>query len=219
MSGKEREDCNQGLTSAQGEQTMTTRLTEHLRRGDVQLVRHHARESRHEEHEDVDVAVKEGVRPNQEDALGRDLIPHRQGDGDLHSPGKDEPLSSCVGATTRDYTHPEDSLARLEGVVDGKRPEEVWDDGQYPIPKPRRRMSAARPMLATSDPPAEQVRDLDWRPARFPDLTATSSKSASSTITMDSRNAIPVGGQRTNPRPRQHLAPAHQRKSPLTRRT
>ncbi len=126
---------------------MTTKPTEHLRRGDVQLVRHHAGKSGHEEHEHVDVAVKEGVRPNQEDALGRDLIPHRQGDGDLHSPEKGRHAQSIrcnVAVTTENYTHLEDSLARLEGVVDSKRPEEVWDDGQNPIPKPRRRMSAAR---------------------------------------------------------------------------
>ena len=63
-------------------------LTEHLRRRDVQLISHDASQGRHEHDEDVDVAVEEGIRPNQEDAFRRHLVPHCQRNGNLDKQGK-----------------------------------------------------------------------------------------------------------------------------------
>ena len=66
-------------TTAQG-------LTEHLRCRDVELVGDDARKRRDEEDEYVDVAVEEGVCPDQENALGGDLVPHCQRNRNLRVP-------------------------------------------------------------------------------------------------------------------------------------
>ena len=62
---------------------ISTQRTEHLGGIHVKLVRHYSRESSDQESEDVNVTVEERIRPNQQDDLGGDLVPHRQGHGDL----------------------------------------------------------------------------------------------------------------------------------------
>ena len=59
------------------------RLTEHLRGGDIQLISDDPGECADEQDEDVDVAIKEGVCSDQEDAFGCNLIPNGQRDWNL----------------------------------------------------------------------------------------------------------------------------------------
>lgn len=63
-------------------------LTIHLGCGDVELIRDDAGESRHEQDQDVSVAVEESVCPDQEDALCGDLVPHRQSNRNLCTCGR-----------------------------------------------------------------------------------------------------------------------------------
>lgn len=83
-----RTGCDKRVSSAAGFDRKGNALTEHLGRRDVQLIGHDAGEGRDKHDEDVNVAVEEGIRPNQEDAFRRHLVPHCQRNGNLDKQGK-----------------------------------------------------------------------------------------------------------------------------------
>ena len=105
-------------------------LTVHLRGCDVKLVCHNARQRRDEEHKDVDIAIKECVGSDQEDALCSDLVPHCKSNGDLQVDSQ----RSSSHAWWMGATDPKYPLARLQGMVDSERIQEIRNDGKHPIP-------------------------------------------------------------------------------------
>ena len=54
-----------------------------MRSSHVKLERNNARQSRHEHTEDVNVPIEKGVSPDEQDYFCADLVPHREGHGDL----------------------------------------------------------------------------------------------------------------------------------------
>ena len=113
-------------------QVMNTRerLTEHLRGGDIQLISDDPGECADEQDEDVDVAIKECVGSDQEDALCSDLVPHCKSNGDLQADSQ----RSSSHAWWTGATDPKYPLARLQGMVDSERIQEIRNDGKHPIP-------------------------------------------------------------------------------------
>ena len=96
------------------------RLTIHLGCRNVELIGDDASESRNKEDKDVDVAIEESVRPNQEDALRRNLVPHRQSNRNLCHTELDvrKLYSSAMQPTWLDLgTDLVDSLAVFRRVV------------------------------------------------------------------------------------------------------